>query len=186
MNYELIINSTKEIETILVNLGATGKGLHEKVSSIEREINKTVVKAIRFIATIRNNVLHDDNFKLTKEIISEFEDSHEVVLRMLNIEITKPRSNNRQENRYPYMPSREPELSSFELKAIEKAEPNYIEKDNLEPKESYLDSKAYRYCPNCEIDVFCATHKYTIRSNEYLVKYCITCDFIFSSKKIQY
>jgi hypothetical protein len=35
MNYDNIIDRTKEIETILTNIGATGKGLHEKISSIE-------------------------------------------------------------------------------------------------------------------------------------------------------
>lgn len=96
MNYDNIIDRTKEIETILTDIGAIGKGLHEKVSSIQKTLNKSVVKAIRYIATIRNNALHESNFKLTKEIIDEFEDAYEMVFLMLNIELKKEKSINQE------------------------------------------------------------------------------------------
>ena len=79
----MILDKTKRIETLLSEMGAVGKGLHEKLSSIESDIDKGVAKSIRFIASIRNKFLHDANFKLTDEILSDFESSCEKVLRYL-------------------------------------------------------------------------------------------------------
>ncbi len=76
MNYENIIKKTKEIETLLVSMGADGRGLHEKVSSIENLLDKEIVKAIRFIATIRNKLLHEDSFELTQTIHDQFNDTY--------------------------------------------------------------------------------------------------------------
>ncbi|MDN5112694.1 hypothetical protein PJV97_10110 [Aliarcobacter butzleri] len=81
MNYENIINKTKEIESRLVSLGAIGKGLHEKISSIEYMFNENTVNAIRYIATIRNKLLHEDGFVLTSEIKEKFEFTYDFVIK---------------------------------------------------------------------------------------------------------
>ena len=46
--------------------GATGRGLHEKLSSIEYQLEAGLVKNIRWIATMRNKVVHE-NFQLTNQ-----------------------------------------------------------------------------------------------------------------------
>lgn len=86
MSYETVINYTKEIETILVDMGAEGKGLHTKVGSVEDLLNERTVKSIRFIASIRNQLLHDNNFNLTPELLSDFENACEVVISELTYE----------------------------------------------------------------------------------------------------
>ncbi|GAB6039257.1 hypothetical protein JCM15519_38160 [Fundidesulfovibrio butyratiphilus] len=54
-----LIRSSSNIESLLEDKGAVGKGLHEKVSSIESELPESSVKSIRFIASIRNQLVHE-------------------------------------------------------------------------------------------------------------------------------
>jgi len=62
---EKVIKNSKRIETLLeVKLGASGKGLHEKLSSIDTIIDKKYLKKIRWIATIRNKIVHEDGYIL--------------------------------------------------------------------------------------------------------------------------
>ncbi len=176
MNYDNIIDQTKEIETILTNIGATGKGLHEKVSSIENNLNKSVVKAIRYIATIRNNSLHDSNFKLTTDIVDEFEDAYEMVHLMLNIELKKVKSISQDEIKV--------ELSNFEKDIIKKSKENYIDTNDIKPRGEFNNTVYHRYCPNCEEDVVAWKKRKVVKNINYIVKYCLTCEYVFSSKEI--
>jgi len=60
---DLVVRSSKHIEASLARLfGATGKGLHEKVSSVENKLSSSMAKQIRYIATIRNKIIHDENY----------------------------------------------------------------------------------------------------------------------------
>lgn len=54
-----LIRSSSNIENLLEEKGAVGKGLHEKVSSIESDLPESSVKSIRFIASIRNQLVHE-------------------------------------------------------------------------------------------------------------------------------
>jgi len=61
---DLVIRSSKRIETTLVRLfDATGKGLHEKLSSVEKKLPVSLVKRIRYIATIRNKLVHEHEYR---------------------------------------------------------------------------------------------------------------------------
>jgi hypothetical protein len=61
---ESVLARTREIESLLEkNFGATGKGLHEKASSVEGTLDTTRVKRIRHIATIRNKLVHETDYK---------------------------------------------------------------------------------------------------------------------------
>lgn len=80
MNKWKIIQYNKRIEQLLVDkYHAKGKGLHSKLSSVEEDINPKLVKRIRYIATIRNKLVHDSDFnsipkgfiQINKEVISE-------------------------------------------------------------------------------------------------------------------
>lgn len=57
-----ILDYTTQIEALLTKLGATGRGMHEKLDSIESKIEFSMVKKIRWIATLRNKAVHEENF----------------------------------------------------------------------------------------------------------------------------
>ena len=59
---DLVIKSSKKLESMLGRLGAEGRGLHEKVSSIEKKLPAPIVRKLRFIATVRNKVVHDEGY----------------------------------------------------------------------------------------------------------------------------
>lgn len=60
--FELVIRVAKELEQILEKeFGATGKGLHQKISSAQG-LSAQLVKRMRFLATIRNKMIHDADF----------------------------------------------------------------------------------------------------------------------------
>ncbi len=61
---ELAITRTKSLEALLEQaLGATGKGLHEKISSVQNRLPPQVVKQLRFIATVRNKIVHEVDYQ---------------------------------------------------------------------------------------------------------------------------
>ena len=51
-----ILDYTTQIESLLTKLGATGRGMHEKLDSIESKIELSMVKKIRWIATTNQYV----------------------------------------------------------------------------------------------------------------------------------
>jgi hypothetical protein len=62
-DYERAIKYSKSLETLLKNrFGATGKGLHEYTSSVESKLDPKIVKKLRYMATIRNKLVHDDGY----------------------------------------------------------------------------------------------------------------------------
>jgi len=73
MSYERIVSRVKKIETVLSEMGASGRGLHAKLTSIESQLDGSVVRKIRFIASIRNKLLHEDGFELSDDIFERFE-----------------------------------------------------------------------------------------------------------------
>lgn len=73
--------ASREIESELEkSFGAEGKGLHSRTDSVEHKLPSHLVKRIRFIASVRNKVMHEhgatihdiDSFRQTKsDIMSE-------------------------------------------------------------------------------------------------------------------
>lgn len=60
-----VVNCSKRIETILVSqFGANGRGLHEKLSSVGNLIPVPLSKRIRYIATLRNKLVHEDGYEI--------------------------------------------------------------------------------------------------------------------------
>ncbi len=60
---ELAIKRTKKLEELLeVNYGAAGRGLHEKVTSVEAQLAPETVKTLRYVATLRNKLVHDSHY----------------------------------------------------------------------------------------------------------------------------
>jgi hypothetical protein len=61
---ELAVTRCKTLEALLEqSLGATGKGLHEKVSSVQDRLQPDLVKKLRFIATVRNKIVHESSYQ---------------------------------------------------------------------------------------------------------------------------
>ena len=62
-DYELVIRTSKELEYFLeAEFQAHGKGLHEKITSIQNELPAELCKRMRFLATIRNKLIHERGF----------------------------------------------------------------------------------------------------------------------------
>lgn len=62
-DFELCIRSSKELEHLLeTEFRASGKGLHEKISSVESQLTPDLVKNMRYLATIRNKLVHEHGF----------------------------------------------------------------------------------------------------------------------------
>ena len=59
-HYEVVIGRCKKLERLLEEgLGADGRGLHEKVTSVQDRLPPALVKRLRFIATVRNKLVHE-------------------------------------------------------------------------------------------------------------------------------
>ena len=60
-----VLRLTKRLEGILERaFGASGRGLHEKVSSIADDLPDDVLRGIRYIATIRNKSVHEEDYEI--------------------------------------------------------------------------------------------------------------------------
>ena len=61
---ELAITRVKALESLLESgLGAAGRGLHEKVSSVEARLRPALVRKLRFAATVRNKIVHEADYQ---------------------------------------------------------------------------------------------------------------------------
>lgn len=53
----------KDFESLLEDIyGAEGRGLHEKINCIEKEIDFDILKKLRYVATIRNKLVHEKDY----------------------------------------------------------------------------------------------------------------------------
>ncbi len=60
---ERAIRASKRYEAILAKrFGAKGRGLHEKIDSVEHKLDRDVVRSLRLIATVRNKLVHEDGY----------------------------------------------------------------------------------------------------------------------------
>ena len=61
---DLAVRQCKELESILRSKhGADGKGLHQLVTSVERNLPPDLVRTLRRVATIRNKIVHEEDYK---------------------------------------------------------------------------------------------------------------------------
>jgi hypothetical protein len=60
---DLAVSHCKTLESLLEKkLGATGRGLHEKVSSVESRLPHELVRKLRLVATVRNKIVHEADY----------------------------------------------------------------------------------------------------------------------------
>jgi hypothetical protein len=58
---DLAVTRSQRLEQLLEHdFGATGRGLHEKVSSIADSMPGDLVRKLRLVATVRNKVVHEN------------------------------------------------------------------------------------------------------------------------------
>ena len=61
---DLAVTHCKRLESLLEQkLGAEGKGLHEKVSSVENRLPRELIRKLRLVATVRNKIVHETDYK---------------------------------------------------------------------------------------------------------------------------
>jgi len=57
---DLAVTRSQRLEQLLErDFGASGRGLHEKVSSVADALPKDLVRRLRLVATVRNKVVHE-------------------------------------------------------------------------------------------------------------------------------
>ena len=57
---DLAVTRSQRLEQMLErDFGATGKGLHQKVSSVADSMPDDLVRKLRLVATVRNKVVHE-------------------------------------------------------------------------------------------------------------------------------
>jgi hypothetical protein len=62
---ELAVTTARRLESLLeARFGASGRGLHEKLASVEASLPPEVLRDGRYVATMRNKVVHEDSFSL--------------------------------------------------------------------------------------------------------------------------
>ena len=82
----LVVERSRKIESLLkVYYHAQGKGLHQLISSCEDRLPNDVIKKLRFIATMKNKVVHEKDYQLEDK--QRFKQTSKLV-----IEILTPRS----------------------------------------------------------------------------------------------
>lgn len=74
---ERVVKCTRKLETLLrEQYHAEGKGLHQLVTSCQQRLPRHIIGKLRFIATVRNKIVHDDHYKLDDraEFMSAFKE----------------------------------------------------------------------------------------------------------------
>jgi hypothetical protein len=83
---EIVVEYSKRLEFILEHdFGAQGKGLHSKVSSVEHLLPERLVKQLRFLASVRNKVVHDYNYVLDKNPKDLQRTAHEAITELTRL-----------------------------------------------------------------------------------------------------
>lgn len=62
---ESVVTRTRKLESLLrTQYHADGKGLHQLITSCEERLPHDVIEKLRYIATIRNKIVHEHDFQL--------------------------------------------------------------------------------------------------------------------------
>jgi len=61
---DLVVTRSKRLEQLLEQkLGATGRGLHQKASSVEAKLPPQLLRELRLVATVRNKIVHENDYQ---------------------------------------------------------------------------------------------------------------------------
>ncbi|USD65384.1 DUF4145 domain-containing protein [Vibrio sp. SCSIO 43136] len=65
---EKVVTRTRRLEKLLRSqYHADGKGLHQLITSCEERLPHDVIGKLRYVATIRNKIVHEDNYQLDNQ-----------------------------------------------------------------------------------------------------------------------
>lgn len=86
-DFQLVIEASKELEYLLAtHFGADGRGLHERISSAAHQLPPPTVRTLRFVASVRNALVHDYSVKrledralFERRVASALEELHVLV-----------------------------------------------------------------------------------------------------------
>jgi hypothetical protein len=82
---DLAVTRSQRLEQRLEkDFGATGKGLHQKVSSVEGLLPQPLVRKLRLVATVRNKVVHESGRIDDRDRFVEAADASERELKALS------------------------------------------------------------------------------------------------------
>lgn len=60
---ERAIRWSKRFEAALARrYSATGRGLHERIDSVESKLDRETVRSLRLVATVRNKLVHEEGY----------------------------------------------------------------------------------------------------------------------------
>ncbi len=60
---DLAVEWSRRFESILAcRYGATGRGLHELIDSVEADLPGRAVRDLRLVATVRNRIVHEEGY----------------------------------------------------------------------------------------------------------------------------
>lgn len=88
---ETVVRGSKKLEKILKeDFGAQGRGLHEYLTDVESQLTEGIVRKGRYIASVRNKVIHDDediyDIKKFNDAVEEVEAALNEILQRRKIE----------------------------------------------------------------------------------------------------
>ncbi|MEE2026107.1 peptidoglycan-binding domain-containing protein, partial [Alkalimonas mucilaginosa] len=182
---ETAVLASKRIEAILrEGFAAEGRGLHEYLGSVEHRIPSHVVKKARYIASVRNQVVHQEGVIFD---LSEFNQAVEYVVLALNTQLEQERiEREHQENL-----KREQERIEREYQENLKREQERIKREHQERlnrdqqknhDKQYLDGGSNeKACSECN-DINLA-YDYVASQNRYLLFFLLTlictCTYLF-------
>lgn len=86
----ITVDLSRKLEAILGQLGASGKGLHEKATSVQHLLPAKLLSKLRYVASVRNKLSHDDVVLADAEF-NQFVASARATLEELGQLATQPR-----------------------------------------------------------------------------------------------
>lgn len=110
----MAVDIARRLESALTAAGATGKGLHEKTTSIEGMLPAPAVRKLRFIASVRNKIVHEDTV-LSDAEFSAFTESGKLAMEELEAAIPqgKARRKAKARGKSPSRPVAEADSGTF-------------------------------------------------------------------------
>jgi len=71
--YELVIKVSNELEKCLSAVGATGRGHHEKIQSVDAQLVRPLPKTMRRLNWLRNKLVHEEVIPNRDDFIRTYE-----------------------------------------------------------------------------------------------------------------
>jgi hypothetical protein len=119
---ESVLKKTKRIERLLSeHFQAVGKGLTEKTNNVEHQLPSYIVNKLRFIASVRNKLLHVDGYEFDRNQ-DRFLDDCDKIIQYLEANERQASLGEFFESDEPFIEANETHFQDFILQSISAAE----------------------------------------------------------------